>query len=1347
MIGEDVDDGDGSAEDAHATTTDDETGPAADQGYVQDARAVVAIKRAILDSNLRRVQALEAPDGTKDEWDAAIGLLRRAAGEEKEGNVHAAPSASTVKTIKDAADAVDGYCRGRVGASASEVELAARAKTAAGIIVPAGAGLPRRAPAKDWPPPSKGKKQLCSRCQQPGHKVTSCEAPAIPPRAVTPAQGPKCTDCFGGVHKPGDRICPVQRLSGGNKEAYDRGVDPNCKDPLSNDGRQTRACVVPVRVLARAVFDDGGSAATRSAVADALQHELEALAEASTKLRFLMLRVLDVALRDMCTTVAGNDWEAAMPTEWTPVWLWLAYACGCEGAAGSPLAPLVKCGVCGTARANTRMANKSAGLADSYPSLMASLAYGLEQVLGVASPACDRYLPASNHTARWEPVATIVANHVERCVQAACRKLGSKAAEAVLLATPAAADGAAAGVNYKLKLARSAAVRFSAGTAGRATRGRRLKGVPDAVPAALETEVSTLWANVPASAAALFPVTAARSRRWWLYVPFLLHVLTVGVQRPYSLVPGARAALHAHGTMVPAKMLALLRTVSAATGAPVRGHASLRAWPELTQDGAAVLAAMAGVGGRRNRASSQLSTDGVAVTFFLSRPDTPAEAEARAADSARRQTGADGRRKGGAKGGGVAVRAGVLTQLERSGLPLASVRRMQVVGVDPGRSTTLSAAPGERIATADLPARPVVDAMRATWARRLGLDALNRACAALLRAKGVPVDGVAEAVGGPRQTQAKKSKRAASGAAGNGGRVAKRRAPPVTGQMGVVPSAHGTAKTHQSANPGRGHARVRRGPVAAGRREGRTKLAAAVRRVLGRTRLCRWTVPRHETEAVAARLTAFDGGCWQGLLARVQALPKRKGRRRLAPISGMRYKVSAAHFREASGGNFRARAWKRWRARAGETAAGRTGTDADALPPVDEAAAHDTMRTGDREAHLQATRQWVALRETAAYRARFGADATRGVRSAHLHQIIQRGRFAAAVARDLTGGLLRSVRGGVAVIVSMGTARVRGGDGWMRRYLRRLCWLVDQDEFNTSQACAGCHEKLVLVYPTGNSPPTLPTELFGPPVTAPARRVRMAAGSRRGQPKRPVPSADHKTRRGSEVDTFRAAARASARASAVARRSAELATCAVEDRCLYKDGSGRCAWSVKACVSAAGPSRPDFVNRDCIAAVNMAWATARRLTYTNGWPFKRPHSMRWSWTTKCPPNVAPVDQRRRERATTRVDAWPSPRARHAVNGSGGGVRGQCRGCGAGAGGADQDTAGGGLFTATRQRDAPVGNPTAVVDSATDGARRMETVAAEEPDGLVAVDSAHDGARWTGTVAAGAPRGLVDAARR
>ncbi|KAK1857419.1 hypothetical protein I4F81_000038 [Pyropia yezoensis] len=437
-------------------------------------------------------------------------------------------------------------------------------------------------------------------------------------------------------------------------------------------------------------------------------------------------------------------------------------------------------------------------------------------------------------------------------------------------------------------------------------------------------------AAMPPSVAGLFAATPVKKRRWWAYVPYLLHVLNVGVESPDALIPGARAVLHGHGTLVPDKMLALLRAVSVATGVGVRGHPSLRAWPELRTGGAAVLAAMAGVGGRANRAASQLSTNGVAVTFFLSRPDTAAEAEARAVAWAKKLNG--GGRARDRSGKGFASRVGVLTQLERAGLPLARVRWLQMVGGDPGRSAELSAAPNERVATADLPARPAEDAMRASWSRHMDLDALNRAAVALLRRGGVQDGGAAAATVPEGHPPRGSRKRAAAGApaagAGTGGGRSKRQARRLSPEgsvddaAAVAPAAAGAttppeAKTYQTASPGGGHGRVRRGPQASIRRARRTQLATSVRRVLRRTRLSRRTVPLHEAEKVAPWLvdpTAAAGNSDSSTIPdallqdRLDALPRRKGCRRLAPVPGLRYSLSAAHFREASGGNFLARA-------------------------------------------------------------------------------------------------------------------------------------------------------------------------------------------------------------------------------------------------------------------------------------------------------------------------------------------------------------------------------------------------------------------------------------------------------
>lgn len=182
-------------------------------------------------------------------------------------------------------------------------------------------------------------------------------------------------------------------------------------------------------------------------------------------------------------------------------------------------------------------------------------------------------------------------------------------ADAALRAAPSGTNaGGGGGWLAQQHLWRWAAARFRMGTAGDAPPGRRpLKDIPAVVLQALTKNVASIWAGMPPSVAGLFAAKAANKGRWWMYVPFLLHVLARGVQRPSALVPGTRAALDGHGTLVPDTMLRQLRTVAAATGAVVRGRPSLEACPQLAKDSAAVPAAgkgprgRAGCHGRRRR--------------------------------------------------------------------------------------------------------------------------------------------------------------------------------------------------------------------------------------------------------------------------------------------------------------------------------------------------------------------------------------------------------------------------------------------------------------------------------------------------------------------------------------------------------------------------------------------------------------------------------------------------------------------------------------------------------------------------------------------------------------------------
>lgn len=220
------------------------------------------------------------------------------------------------------------------------------------------------------------------------------------------------------------------------------GNDPDCTDPLRSNGRQTWASTVPGGVLARAVFeDDKGDAGRRAAVVMALQAELEDLSGAATNLHFLMLRVLDVALRRLVATVADaddkTDWTAAVPATWTPVWLSFVYACDCEEVSCSPLQAGSVCAGCGKRPANTRMACACSMVMTSHPLLAEALSYALTQVLAVTAAACDWYFLKGTNPPQWELVAHVMATHAERFSDAACHKLGAEAAKDVLATAPA----------------------------------------------------------------------------------------------------------------------------------------------------------------------------------------------------------------------------------------------------------------------------------------------------------------------------------------------------------------------------------------------------------------------------------------------------------------------------------------------------------------------------------------------------------------------------------------------------------------------------------------------------------------------------------------------------------------------------------------------------------------------------------------------------------------------------------------------------------------------------------------------------------------------------------------------
>ncbi|KAK1857375.1 hypothetical protein I4F81_012934 [Pyropia yezoensis] len=237
---------------------------------------------------------------------------------------------------------------------------------------------------------------------------------------------------------------------------------------------------------------------------------------------------------------------------------------------------------------------------------------------------------------------------------------------------------------------------------------------------------------------------------------------------------------------------------------------------------------------------------------------------------------------------------------------------------------------------------------------------------------------------------------------------------------------------------------------------------------------------------------------------------------------------------------------------------GRTGSalgDTAGVRTPEQVTEHASISVADPEAVRVASRAWLAARTQALYGDLWGAEGTRGLRTARLHAVLQRGRFAAQVARELTGGRLRRVVDGAVVAVAIGDAATRGGALHLTRRLRHLCWTVDVPERNTSAACDGCHTRLALVFPTPASPPQVPR---GTRVCGRRRGVRgrtgRPSGVQRGWWDRSAPV---------RYARRRAACRAEAENAATARAAAHPRPHAGP---VFRADRKAVVWCVKVCV-------------------------------------------------------------------------------------------------------------------------------------------------------------------------------------
>lgn len=973
--------------------------------------------------------------------------------------------------------------------------LVQRARRAASLVASTARGLPRRATDAE------GRRSR-------GH-------PALPGRRA-------CARCRSRTHKTGYVGCPAKTTAGTvNPHAYDRGEDADATDPYANRATVVSSVMVPLAVVVRGLSPKGatrqgvppmvahGAAAARDrAVRDAFV----ATAEHHTQLHFTLTLVWLNTIHALYAAVGKRDRSSSLPSrvQWPEYWNWRSYAVSCRGAAHSGLPANVKCGACGQLRSNSLCGASAARLMTSHPPLMCATQRALAGLAFAFDAACHEHLPARNSNARWSGVVNTIVTHTQRTVAVATRRLAWRVATAVTDGTAVEGDSDRKERHASIyAAAKSCLARGS--DAPHAAHDAKLDTLPlDLRAAALRAIAAARRRAQPQPAGdtpPLFPTGGADalSSRWAEYIPYLLHVQQQGVDKPFALVPGKAASLHGYGTVTKARLVRLVNRVCG-------NDKTLRA--AVKERGAAAIAARLGMETSRTQAGADLRTNGEGVVFSLSRPATAAEAEAADVTAATRK----------ANGCRVQQRltGSPTTQLEKQGFPVADVKSLTLVSVDPGKATILTATSTGPTA-ADWATRPWVCRRRLARSRLVAADALTRVAvvfervvwraAALSASEAADAETTAAAAagGGPSQTPPLAPTRKRRAAPVGADRSTRSR---VTNADQAQGNSSGNAAHEETEWPSaveesacRSHRRGR-GPAATLRRGARRELHAAVRRLLTVTGNGRWQVPRHSSVDIALACLPMAANGWhrphvsdgrpdnaahaaskteaaaqdvaaagafasalQNLTRRVaDAVRSTRGRRR-APPDGAVYTLSRGRYAEAAGNGMTARAAAAHRALAVQRLA-------DHQPPSrttpETLAAHDTIRTANPVAVLAASRQWMDSRRQELYKTVWGAAATAGVRKARVHQVIQRRKMAAAVARELTGGRLRRIVNRSAVVVVMGQAATQGGATWLRRHLRRLCWMVDMEEHNSSQACSGCKKQLAIVYASAVAAPPVP---------------------------------------------------------------------------------------------------------------------------------------------------------------------------------------------------------------------------------------------------------------------------------
>ena len=1169
--------------------------------------------------------------------------------------------------------------------------LADRAKRAAALVKDTVRGLARRSSDAEERP--------------------ELSAAARSARTAAGRTPPACARCRSRAHTTRSAACPAKAWGGAaNAHVYDRGEDPAVTDPYANRATVTTTVTVPLPVLVRALPPPGGAppspetAAAAAATSAAVTAEFEAVSRHHTHFDFCLRLLWLNTVHRLYAAVGAAGWAAAFPATpagWTDYWHWAGNAVSCAGAEGGTLSTGDECGTCGQARKNKLSGPAYARLQRPVPAPPAARPRGAAPALVAATQAaladlapaldapCHEHLPANNDRTRWTPTVTRLAHTTAQRLERAFRGLAGKVTDGAPAAVGAPGSDGRCRVFATARWCFARAVDAPTGAA--ATKFEA--AVPDpAVRAAVLGAIAALRARVQPSAPAassppatgggrarpvaagpppLFPTggAAAVARRWWAYIPFLLAVQREGVRRPFALIPGKAASLHMHGTLTKRRLHRLVN------------HLGLgdEKWRKAVESGgAATLAARlpgAPLGRGARTVGANLTTNGVAVAFSVSRTATPAEAEASdVAAATRRRDGARVRPR---------LAGSPVTQLEKQGCPVAGVKTLTLVSADPGVGTVLTAVSSGPTAAQWAP-RPRVWALRLARARLVAGEALLRAALAvdavvtgaahLSESATATVEAAADAAAGPapavaprraprRHVPARRQRPSAAGEAGPRSPASQRRRvstgpaagggtardgtaaapaaaaaadsarPPGGGGSAPATAPPGAVAGADAAHRGRRRLRSVRGAARRARRAGRVDLCAAVRALLAATGRGRWRVPRHAAVRVARSclpqctrgmvVADTDGGrpppeaygvdragamaadraaagayaaALGGLAARVRVATHASRGYHAPPPAGAVYTLSRGRYHEAGGNGMTTRAVAAHRAAAVERIA-QLG-DAAGVRTPEQVTEHASICVADSEAVRVASRAWLIARRKPLYSDLWGASGTRGRRAARLNAVLQRGRFAAQVARELTGGRLRRVVNGAVVAVAIGDAATRGGASHLRRRLRHLCWTVDVPERNTSAACDGCHTRLALVYPSPAAPPRVPrgTRVCGRRRGARGRTGRPSSAHRRWWDR----SAPLRYAR------RRAACRAEAANAAAARAAAHPRPHAGP---VFRAHRKAVVWCVKVCVEPT--CARGMVNRDVTAAANIGWRTWQAIRGRPCYPFRTAAHVRW----------------------------------------------------------------------------------------------------------------------------------------